>query len=59
LILGDIEPHYQVYPILGYRFQPIKPNKLNFRIFGSLPLIKMESENILFIPVGFSLGYCF
>jgi hypothetical protein len=58
-IVGDIAQHYQVYPILGYRYQPLKPNKFNFRIFGSLPLIKMKSENILFIPVGFSLGYCF
>ncbi|MEI6089036.1 MAG: hypothetical protein WCR42_01150 [bacterium] len=59
IIEGNITQHYQVYPILGYRFQPLKPKKLNFRIFGCYPLIPMHEKNILFIPIGISVGYCF
>jgi len=58
-ILGNIAEHYQVYPILGYRFQPLNSKKINFRIFGCYPLIQMHDKNILFIPVGLSVGYCF
>jgi len=59
IIEGNITQHYQIYPILGYRFQPLKSKKLNFRVFGCYPLIQMHEKNILFIPVGLSLGYCF
>lgn len=59
IIAGNTRQHYFIYPILGYRFQPIKSKKLNFRIYGSIPFTGMNTDDIMFIPVGLSLGWCF
>ena len=32
-----------LYPIVGYRIQPLRSGKINFRIFGSLPIWDLAS----------------
>jgi hypothetical protein len=54
---------YFLYPILGYRLQPMKKGRTNFRIFGCLPFKAFKDYRQLgdytFSPVGISIGYCF
>jgi hypothetical protein len=57
IIGGDTDRPYMLYPILGYRFLPLNPGNLNFRIFGQYPL--QEEGDYLFAGVGISVGYCF
>ena len=59
LVLGPISQNYLLYPMIGYRLQPLKSDRLNFRIFGHFPVTGIESNYILFIPIGFSAGFCF
>ncbi len=57
---GNIYKHYWLYTIVGYRFQPLKLNKVNFRIFGCIPSFTgLPTKDILFIPFGLSLGISF
>jgi len=58
IIPGNTGKHYVLGPIVGYRFQPLKSNKVNFRIFGSIPVIGFDN-NIYFAPVGISVGFVF
>lgn len=53
---GNNNLQYYLYPIIGYRIQPKKPNRLCFRIFISVPF---WSYSHMFIPVGVSLGVNF
>lgn len=55
--VGDIDKHYLLYTILGYRFQPLKPGRPVFRLFLNLPT--RQVSNIWFIPFGTSLGISF
>lgn len=57
LILGNTVQPYVLYPMLGYRFLPLRSGKINFRIFGQVPLSRIE--DILFVPFGISLGISF
>jgi hypothetical protein len=59
LINGNTSQTYLLYPIIGYKLLPLKPNKLNFRIFGQIPFSGLVTEDILFIPVGISIGISF
>jgi hypothetical protein len=60
IINGKTNQHYWLYPIVGYKLQPLKSNKVNFRIFASIPFSGLYSvEDIYFIPFGLSLGVCF
>jgi hypothetical protein len=60
IIIGKTNQHYWLYPLVGYRLQPLKSNKVNFRIFGSIPFSGLNSvEDIIFIPFGLSLGVNF
>lgn len=45
--------------LAGYRIQPWNKNKLHFRVFGSYPLEALEKFEILYIPVGLSIGWSF
>ena len=48
---------YRLYPILGYRLQPLQYKRVNFRIFGTAPFSGWDNINdIFFSPVGLSLG---
>jgi hypothetical protein len=60
IIDGNTKQNYLLYPIFGYRLQPLKSNRVNFRIFGSIPFTGLKNtEDILFIPFGLSLGISF
>ena len=55
VIMGKTTQPYILYPILGYRFQSLK-KKLNFKIFVEYPFSGAETDDILFVPVGVSIG---
>ena len=60
VINGKTNQHYLFYPIVGYRLQPLKSNRINFRIFGSTPFSGLNSdEDIAFTPFGICLGVSF
>lgn len=59
IVSGNTNQYYLFYPIVGYRLLPLKSNKVNFRIFGQIPFSGLETEDILFIPIGLNLGICF
>ncbi len=50
---------YCLYPVAGYRLQPMKTNKLHIRFYGALPISGNEEVNAQFTPLGLSLGICF
>jgi hypothetical protein len=58
---GSISRTYLLYPILGYRIQPLQASKLNFRVFGQVPFTGLDSDdyNFIFIPLGISFGVSF
>lgn len=51
------EPHYFIYPILGFRLQPFNKNQLNFRAFVSYPFDGLS--DLPYSPVGVSFGLVF
>ena len=60
-IHGNTSQHYIPYPIVGYRLQPLKSNKLNFRVFVCFPFSGLDSkqtDDIIFSLLGLSLGIC-
>ncbi len=58
--VNDAQRPFYVYPIIAYRYQPNKKNKLNYRAIACIPFDGFKKESaILFIPFGFSVGYCF
>ena len=51
---------YCIYPMIGYRFQPLKKDRVSFRIFAGYPLTgEIDIHNYWFFPAGFSIGFCF
>lgn len=59
IISGVTTQPYLFYPIVGYRILPLMSNKINFRVFGQIPFSGLETDDILFIPFGLSLGVSF
>lgn len=55
-LFGDTEQNYFVYPIIGYRFMSRGPDKIIFRIFVQVPFSGLDTEDIVFVPVGVSIG---
>lgn len=62
------DPYYEfcIYPIIGYRIQPVKPRKVMFKIYTSIPYnlnyltyINLKNSDIYFIPIGISIGKSF
>lgn len=61
------EPFYELsfYPIIGYRFQPLKANKIYTKITASLPQnlsssnFSIVNSEVLFVPIGVSIGKSF
>ena len=61
------EPFYELsfYPVIGYRFQPLKANKIYAKITASLPQnlsssnFSIVNSEVLFIPIGVSIGKSF
>jgi hypothetical protein len=50
---------YVPYLVLGYRHRPLRPNKVGLRVYGCIPVVPDQLDDISFFPVGLSLGYCF
>ncbi len=59
MLNGNTNQHFWMYPIVGFRGQPLKSERFNFRIFSCLPLSGFDSEDILFLPFGLSTGFVF
>lgn len=62
VISGENKSSYLIYPILGYRFHPFKNPGISFRAWILLPFGQqstIESYDILFVPMGGSLGLAF
>ena len=67
VFLNVNKPFYElsIYPIMGYRFQPISKNKLFIKVFASFPNklnkdnISISSSRVLFIPIGINIGKSF
>lgn len=67
VFLNINQPFYEFcyYPTIGYRLQPLKPNKFYLKLFASLPpnlsssnFSIVESE-VIFIPIGINIGKSF
>ena len=58
-LIGNTKSYYIVYPILGYRYLPMKTDALCFRIFAMYPFAFSQDIAIWRIPVGVSLGGTF
>jgi hypothetical protein len=51
---------YSIFPVIGYRLQPLKSGNFTLRLFVSYPLTdKLDIHNYWFSPVGMSIGFCF
>lgn len=59
VIVGNTAQQYLLYPIIGYRLQPLKSNRVNFRIFGQVPFSGLNPEDMIFVPLGVSVGISF
>jgi hypothetical protein len=62
LLSGSRKRHF-LFPLIGYRLQPVKPSKINIRAYLCYPFsgnpYSGDSDNLFFIPAGFSIGWCF
>jgi len=59
VLFGNTSQPYFLYPIIGYRNIRMGSNKLHFRVFSQIPFSGIETDDILFFPVGISLGGSF
>lgn len=57
-VLGPVNKLHYFYPMLGYRFYPLRRNKFHFRLYGSLSNIKAQ-DNVDVYRVGCSVGFSF
>lgn len=62
-LTGNKTLFYYLYPTIGYRISPLKSKKINFRIFGQLPLYKYDKldqlNDFTLLPIGLSMGISF
>lgn len=56
---GNITNSYLIYPIFGYRFLPLNSNRVYFRAYAQVPINGLDTEGIVFVPIGVSLGVSF
>lgn len=59
IIGGVASTNFLIYPILAYRFQPLVTNKTLFRISVGFLLFNYKNIDLVFIPIGISVGLCF
>ena len=65
LKVNDPVYEFSFYPIIGYRFQPLKANKLFLKATISLPQnlgssnFSISNSEIIFVPIGISIGKSF
>jgi hypothetical protein len=50
---------YFLYPVAGYRMQPMRSERVNLRIYCAIPVMNTGNEKTIFNPVGVSIGICF
>jgi hypothetical protein len=49
-----------IYPMIGYRLQPLRSDRFCARIFAGYPITdEIDRDNYWFFPVGLSLGFTF
>ena len=58
IVVGELQwqgrpKHYFLYPIIGYRVQPLKSKKMIFRFYTNL---FFPEEAIILSPIGLSFG---
>jgi len=61
-ISGNDDHNYLLYPIIGYRLQPIKSNRVNLRVFGVIHQNTNASDfygDVWLVPLGLSFGVIF
>jgi hypothetical protein len=58
VVSGKTEYHYLLGPVAGYRIHPLRSDRINFRIYGNIPVIGFETE-IIAVWFGLSLGIAF
>ena len=58
-ISGDTNNHYYFFPLMGYRLLSLNSDKINFRIFISGYFNKIYKDDIIFVPLGVSIGKSF
>ena len=59
ILAGPRTQPYLPYVTGGYRIQPWNSNKVGLRLFFSYPLETIDKFEILYIPVGLSVGWAF
>lgn len=59
LILERSGNQYLFYPVAGYRLQPLKTNRIHFRLYASLPFSGNKDLTDQFTPWGSSIGISF
>ncbi|THD69872.1 hypothetical protein E7Z59_05975 [Robertkochia marina] len=59
LVYGSSPHPYYVYPLVGYRLQPLVKQKMVFRVFALYPFKSRQDQAIMPIPMGLSLGVAF
>ncbi len=57
LIRGDVDDQFFLFPVIGFRFQPdrSKPGVV-FRAYSTFNVFQFKAKDLLFFPVGLSLG---
>ncbi|UZR94095.1 hypothetical protein [Chondrinema litorale] len=58
-IVGNTSQPYLFYPIIGYRLSPEEADNINFRIFLQVPFSGLDTDKILFSPLGLNFGISF
>ncbi len=53
----ESETNYMVYPVVGYRF--MGQNKSFFKFYLSYPMMGVQPNGLLFIPIGITIGQLF
>ena len=70
-IFGDVKNSYLWGPLIGYRLHPLKTKRIGFRAYLNFPLKIFKNignpfwpeftydRDFMYVPIGFSIGYCF
>ncbi|MBT34180.1 MAG: hypothetical protein CMO01_31335 [Thalassobius sp.] len=58
-IVGNTSQPYLFYPIIGYRLLPEEADNINFRIFLQIPFSGLDTDKIVFSPLGLNFGISF
>lgn len=59
-VYGITQKKYFIYPLIGYRIQPLKSKKAIFRLYFNTSAFNSFEENVyLNIPAGISIGISF